>query len=412
MKRVLLAAIVAAGLLFPPTAGAAVVISFEARDVTGATVAGAVATGSLLTVDIFLAVDGADNPLADLRGLSFDFTQTSSALVPVQFTWILPEDGNYFQDSSLPNPSAATTFAASAPGLLGLSSAGTKVATVSVTANGDGTLDLLGPGDGNPDSTFFTAGFTDVRDFSPGFGNVSGGTLALTVSGSTDPTPGPGPGPDPTPTPDLTDSDGDGVVDSQDALPDDPAETVDTDADGVGNQADTDDDGDAAPDESDAFPIDPAETADTDGDGVGDNADAFPEDPTQTDMPDDGTTGGEPDTGDGDGDGEVPPDTGDDGTGVVTTPRRGGGLCGLGMLGATLTVLTGLTGLRLPRILRRWSCRGAGGFDGTVHPVFRVSGQQARRAVAGLSRAGEVQGEHHQRGHDGLHGARRVADDR
>ena len=66
-----------------------------------------------------------------------------------------------------------------------------------------------------------------------------------------------------------TDSDGDGVIDSEDAFPNDPTETVDTDGDGVGDNADV-------------FPNDPAESADTDGDGVGDNADAFPNDPTET----------------------------------------------------------------------------------------------------------------------------------
>ena len=57
--------------------------------------------------------------------------------------------------------------------------------------------------------------------------------------------------------------------DALDAFPNDPTETMDSDGDGVGDNAD-------------AFPNDPAETADTDGDGVGDNADAFPNDPTET----------------------------------------------------------------------------------------------------------------------------------
>jgi len=65
------------------------------------------------------------------------------------------------------------------------------------------------------------------------------------------------------------DSDNDGVLDGQDAFPNDPSETTDSDGDGVG-------------DNSDAFPNDSAETADTDGDSVGDNADAFDNDPTQT----------------------------------------------------------------------------------------------------------------------------------
>ena len=93
----------------------------------------------------------------------------------------------------------------------------------------------------------------------------------------------------------LLDNDGDGVSNENDAFPEDPAETVDTDLDGVGNNADSDDDGDGVNDDSDAFPLDPAETVDTDldgvgnnadsdddGDGVNDDSDAFPLDPAET----------------------------------------------------------------------------------------------------------------------------------
>lgn len=69
------------------------------------------------------------------------------------------------------------------------------------------------------------------------------------------------------------DRDADGVPDLRDAFPDDPDETLDTDADGTGNNADADDDADGAPDASDAFPLDGTETSDTDTDGTGNNAD-------------------------------------------------------------------------------------------------------------------------------------------
>lgn len=98
------------------------------------------------------------------------------------------------------------------------------------------------------------------------------------------------------------DSDGDGVLNSDDTFPDDPNESVDTDGDGVGDNADTDDDGDGLPDTNDenpldtdndglpnsedddddedgvldsedAFPLDQSESMDSDGDGIGDNAD-------------------------------------------------------------------------------------------------------------------------------------------
>ncbi|MFC0119049.1 hypothetical protein ACFFK7_14150 [Pseudoalteromonas xiamenensis] len=75
-----------------------------------------------------------------------------------------------------------------------------------------------------------------------------------------------------------TDDDNDGVADEQDAFPLDPVESLDTDLDGIGNNVDTDDDNDGVADDQDAFPLDPAESADTDSDGVGDNADAYPND--------------------------------------------------------------------------------------------------------------------------------------
>ena len=74
------------------------------------------------------------------------------------------------------------------------------------------------------------------------------------------------------------DSDNDGILDTADAFPLDATESIDTDLDGTGNNADTDDDNDGVLDGSDAFPLDPTETSDMDSDGVGDNADAFPSD--------------------------------------------------------------------------------------------------------------------------------------
>ena len=89
----------------------------------------------------------------------------------------------------------------------------------------------------------------------------------------------------------TNDQDGDGVVDSQDAFPNDASETTDGDGDGVGDNSDvfpndgsetTDSDGDGVGDNGDAFPNDASETTDTDGDGVGDNSDAFPNDASET----------------------------------------------------------------------------------------------------------------------------------
>lgn len=68
------------------------------------------------------------------------------------------------------------------------------------------------------------------------------------------------------------DSDGDSVADGLDLFPNDPAESADTDLDGIGNNADSDDDGDTMPDDYElANGLDPLVAADAledaDGDG-------------------------------------------------------------------------------------------------------------------------------------------------
>ncbi len=94
--------------------------------------------------------------------------------------------------------------------------------------------------------------------------------------------------------PSVIDSDGDGVVNADDAFPNDPSETTDTDGDGIGNNADTDDDGDGVTDSNDPNPLvnDTLDTdgdgvlnivdTDDDGDGVADSSDAFPLNSTET----------------------------------------------------------------------------------------------------------------------------------
>ena len=72
----------------------------------------------------------------------------------------------------------------------------------------------------------------------------------------------------------IKDSDNDDVVDSLDAFPLNSSEALDTDGDGIGNNADMDDDGDGIEDGADAFPLDGTESLDSDGDGIGNNSDA------------------------------------------------------------------------------------------------------------------------------------------
>ena len=67
------------------------------------------------------------------------------------------------------------------------------------------------------------------------------------------------------------DSDCDGVADTFDPFPNNPFEWMDTDADGLGNNADTDDDGDGIFDSLDTYPLDPTnqpiQLFDVDGNG-------------------------------------------------------------------------------------------------------------------------------------------------
>ena len=64
------------------------------------------------------------------------------------------------------------------------------------------------------------------------------------------------------------DDDGDGVLDGDDAFPENAAEWMDTDSDGTGDNADSDDDNDGVDDYQRCFPKDDRGSADSDGDGL------------------------------------------------------------------------------------------------------------------------------------------------
>ena len=68
----------------------------------------------------------------------------------------------------------------------------------------------------------------------------------------------------------IVDSDGDGFLDTVDVFPNDANESVDTDGDGMGDNADTDRDGDGIPNVQDTSPNDPLISGDLDGDGIDD----------------------------------------------------------------------------------------------------------------------------------------------
>jgi uncharacterized delta-60 repeat protein len=67
------------------------------------------------------------------------------------------------------------------------------------------------------------------------------------------------------------------------------ADQLNTDGDSEGNACDSDDDDDGVDDITDAFPLDATEFVDTDGDGIGDNADTTPNGDTDNDGIDNAT---------------------------------------------------------------------------------------------------------------------------
>ena len=142
------------------------------------------------------------------------------------------------------------------------------------------------------------------------------------------------------------DDDNDGINDDKDAFPLDATEWADTDSDGIGNNADTDDDGDDVQDSADAFPLDATESVDTDSDGIGNNADtdddgdgvldindAFPLDAAESVDTDGDGIGNNADT-DDDGDGVL--DVGDafplDASKSELPSRSGGSMSALWLL--------------------------------------------------------------------------------
>jgi len=84
--------------------------------------------------------------------------------------------------------------------------------------------------------------------------------------------------------PTKDDTDGEGILNKDDAFPNDPTEWKDTDNDTIGDNADTDRDGDNYTNDQDSHPDDPTkfDQHDTDGDGVQDKEDAFPADASET----------------------------------------------------------------------------------------------------------------------------------
>ncbi len=313
-----------------------VVITLEARDAEGELIEGDVPARSTIFVDMLLSVDEEDDPLLNVRDVQLDFEGTTVGLVVGNFVWVLPagvDPATYSRSQTLPRPRLAYV-AESRIGnsIIDLEQNPLLVATMEVTVNSSGTLDLRNAGaDRVDEGLLIRAGFDDPVDFTLDARNVSGGTLRLTVEG--------GAGPD---------SDRDGIPDTVDAFPFDPNESVDTDADGVGDNADRDDDGDDVDDVDDAFPLDPEEAFDTDGDGEGNTADEDDDNDGVADA-DDALPLDPNETRDSDGDGigdNADPDSPDDRN---TGPRATGGVCGPVAPSAAAMLLLMLSLLRVRR---------------------------------------------------------------
>lgn len=144
--------------------------------------------------------------------------------------------------------------------------------TVDYDYDGDGVGNAQDPNDDNDDTP-------DTEDAFPYDNSESKDTDGDGIGDNADP-----------------DNDNDGILDETDQMPENPNESSDADADGVGDNADTDDDNDGISDETetqetqtdplkpdtdgdgyndgeDAFPLDEKEWIDTDGDGIGNQAD-------------------------------------------------------------------------------------------------------------------------------------------
>ncbi len=343
MRRTIGLGLVAIGTLLAAQVRADVVITLQPADAQMNPIAGSVAPGTPVAVDILLAADGDDVPLDDVRLFQFDFGATSTTIQLGDFTWLVDASAYAFQSQpteTRPLEVAVSLLFSSDPDLVSLDVDPVRVATIEVTVNGNGTLSAVGSVDaGQTSQARIDAGFSPRVTFSLGLGNLTGGAFEFSVEetpepdGGGDTTPGPGGGSDtdgdgieddldpdddndgvddtedafPLDQTETADSDGDGVGDNADSFPLDPEETTDTDGDGIGDKADADDDGDGALDTDDAFPTDPTETTDSDGDGIGDNAEQ----------------------------------------GSSTGPRARGGLCGFAMLSTTICICCGLAALRL-----------------------------------------------------------------
>lgn len=214
----------------------------------------------------FRVVRGA---VADAGGFTRQSTQDTlldTRFVVLAVTW-LSNQGSIMGSGRFTKNATATLIATPAPGYL----------FTGWTGDASGTA--------NPLSVLMDSDKTIAATFAPDTRDDDGDGLTNfqeIVEMGTDPT--------------KEDTDGDGVKDKTDAFPLNPAETLDTDHDGIGDNADPDDDGDGY---SDADEINIHHTnpkrADSDGDGLTDPAEiqTHQTNPNLADSDSDGLRDGE-----------------------------------------------------------------------------------------------------------------------
>lgn len=185
MRKVSLLA-AAVTLSFAAPAWAAVEITLTPRDAEGNEVTGPVEAGTTLTVDLVLAVEAGDADVSDVREVRFDLTASSSNLAIGEFTWTLDlESGDdlYLELNTPPIYNVIYLGLEPTEGtILAITETPQVVATVEVTVEGDGTLEVLNLNAASGDQgAQISAGFDDPVELTAAGGDLIGGTLELTV---------------------------------------------------------------------------------------------------------------------------------------------------------------------------------------------------------------------------------------
>ena len=196
----------------------------------------AVAVGSSVLVDLYLAVDESRDPFSDVTLLQFDFSATTDTLDLQSFEWAVSVDSFLFWSGATTGPRGQALCGADDPPCIGLTVEPLLIGTIELVVNDAGTFDAVGSSGLEQSSiAAVEGGGSDRASFTVAAGTLLGGTIELALA--EDPTdqtggdPGAGGGEEP-----VVDSDGSGGSDVADG--------TDSDQDGV-------------PDVNDSFPFDP-----------------------------------------------------------------------------------------------------------------------------------------------------------